>query len=130
MMTSWSSGKSRLSTSTSTCQAALPQHQVRGGVDAPLVEKQLAGFVVLAAETARIDAEVRVEAIFSRDARLHVRIEAFRARHLDGLVRRPGEDPGMPVENPADALAGTHLGHHQVHPLAVGFHARLAHLVV
>jgi len=75
-------------------QSGLPQHQIAGGIDAPFVEKQLAGLEMLATEATRVDAQIGVETVFGGDTRLHVRLEAFRAGHLDGLVRRPGEDAG------------------------------------
>ena len=73
----------------------LPQHQIGGRIDAAPVQHQLAGFEVLAAIAAGIDAEVRVQAIFGRDARLHVRVDSLRgapARSLRAARRRTRRD--------------------------------------
>ena len=77
-------------------EADLPQNQVRGRVQAATIEHELAGFVVLAAIFAGIEAQVGVQTIGSRHARLHVRLEAFAARDLDGFVRRQANTPGWP----------------------------------
>src|SRR3546814_2435591 len=51
-----------------TGHADLPQHQVGRRIDAAAVEHELAGFVVLATDLARVDAEVGVQAVLGRDA--------------------------------------------------------------
>src|SRR6185312_1112235 len=107
-------------------RADLPQHQIRARVDAALVIEQLAGLVMLAAECAGVDTQVRVQAILGRDARLHVRGETFLARDADGFVRRPREHARVAVERGADFFARTHFGQDRVRHLAVGFRARFA----
>ncbi len=59
-----------------------------------------------------------------------MRLETLRTSNFDSFVRGPGKDAGVAVEHAADALAGAHLSHHQLDPLPVGLHARLALLVV
>src|SRR3546814_1325653 len=74
-----------------TGHADLPQHQVGRRIDAAAVEHELAGFVVLATDLARVDAEVGVQAVLGRDASFHLCFETFGARLGDGLVRNSGE---------------------------------------
>src|SRR4029079_5460353 len=90
--------------------ADLPEHQIRRGIDASPVQQHLARFEMLSAVAARIDAEIRVQAIFGGDSRLHVCGVTFAPRLLDGFVRDAGEDAWMAIERAADAPAGAHFG--------------------
>ena len=69
--------------------AHLPQDQIGGGIDTALVEQQLAGLVVLAAISARIDAEIGVQAILGGNARLHVRAGSPRHGRARSLCAAP-----------------------------------------
>ena len=48
-----------------TRDSHLPQHQVRGRIDATDIKHELTGFEVLAAVFARIDSKIGVQAVFS-----------------------------------------------------------------
>ena len=65
---------------------------------------------MLAAEGSRIDAEIGVQAILGRNARLHVGLIAFAAGDPDRLVRRQCEYAGVSIESPAHILAGANFG--------------------
>src|SRR6185436_6689348 len=73
---------------------------------------------------ARIDAEIRVQAIFGGDSRLHVCGVTFAPRLLDGFVRDAGEDAWMAIERAADAPAGAHFGQHHGDHFAIALGPR------
>ncbi len=82
--------------------------------------------MLLAADLAGIEPEVREQAVERRDAGEHPRRVPFAAGAPDRLVRRVREDPRMAVEDRADPSPATDGREHPLDDLFVGVVARLA----
>src|SRR3546814_18727585 len=90
---------------------------------------ELAGFVVLATDLARVDAEVGVQAVLGRDASFHMCFETFGACLGDGLVRNAGEHAAMAIAGAANPAAGANSGEHSSAHLPSGVVAGVAIVV-
>lgn len=111
-------------------QRHLPQQHQPGGVRLAVVAEEMGGLHRLHAAMTGIHAQVRIQAGFGGNSRLHARLQSQRAHLPHHPVRHVGEDTRMPVEHRAHLPAGAHLGQDRRVDFAIGGAPVLAGCVV